>query len=194
MKKLTIILLIFIFGISYAFSQKNETFNKKMYLGVNGAYNFPGLDEDTYNYIINLEFERQFSKHWSYTAELGVSRWVYNVRPKDYHSYTYLDVPIGMKFYSKIVNLSMGISMQWRVQKIEYDECDAFMDLEKYLFGPYLTISKDFTIFKNFKIEPYIQGGILYYALGEYATIDIYVGLRLKYGFNSKKDLQQKKQ
>jgi len=55
------------------------------------------------------------------------------------------------------------------------------------MIGTYLTISKDFTVVRNFKIEPYIQGSLEVFQPG-FAFYPS-VGLRLKYEFNKGKGL-----
>jgi len=175
-------------GANSAFSQKKEIFNKKMYLGINGAYHFYRILDYCDNFdvfSINLEFERQFSEHWGYTAGLGIFHWLEKTYSDDrwaadyYYLDIYLEMPIGMKFYSKIINLSMGITAQMLLHRFEfYIGYNIPEPSSNWIFGPYLTISKDFTVFKNFKMEPYIQGYMIYYIVPFPS-----VGLRIKYGF-----------
>ena len=91
----------------------------------------------------------------------------------------------------------MDLNMLCRVREYvtESDHCeDLPAGLNSNMFGPYLTISKDFTVSQNFKVEPYIRGCLFFGTYEEIVdNIFPYIGLRLKYGFSSKKELQQKK-
>ena len=181
------LLFVFLFCANSAFSQKDSTFNKRMYLGINGAYHFFGIIYDTPTmYNIDLEFERQFHKHWGYTVGLGIFHWMGNHYVNEYNNIyspsIYLDIPVGMKFYSKILNVSMSINMQWLLQSWSLEDDQRF----PCMLGTYLMIGKDFTVFRNFKMEPYIQG---YFVLFPPGLLSPAVGLRLKYEFNNKKGL-----
>jgi hypothetical protein len=155
---------------------KDEIFHKKMYLNINGAYHFIDLFDgfwDESAYSIDLEFERQFSKHWGYTAGLGFFLGLYD---RSYY-YTYLELPVAMKFYSKIINVSMGTNMRLFLRNWNFDSPEMFG------FETFLTISKDFTVFRNFKMEPYIQAYLMLMPdIWGYPSI----GLRLKYEFNDR--------
>ena len=181
-----IILFVFLFSANSVFSQKDNTFNKKMYLGINGAYNFMHIfySKPPMSYNIDLEFERQFSKHWGYAVGGGINHWMMfdyvGTFNNIYSPSIYLEIPVGMKFYSKILNVSMGINTQWLLRKwywLEYDPAP------EWIMGIYLTIGKDFTVFRDFKMEPHIQG-----FMGLYPPLlySVSVGLRLKYEFNNK--------
>ena len=177
--KTLILLFVFLFCANSAFSQKDDIFNKKMYLGINSSFHFIGYNTD-------LEFERQFHKHWGYAAGLGVLHLIsldyVNERNNVYSPSIYLETPIEIKFYSKILNVSIGANSKWLCRwyflKKDLDDDSAY----QLMIGPYLTISKDFTVFRKFKIEPYIQGYIELYQPGHF--IDASVGLKLKYTFN----------
>ena len=187
-KIFTLALLVFLCSANSAFSQKDGVFNKKMYLGINGAYHFVGITEGDLEgaYNIDLEFERQFHKHWGYTAGIGV----FHLMSLDYvdtdnNVYSpsiYFEIPIGMKFYSKIINASMGIKPQLLLRSFFQGNYLKDDGAPQWMIVTYLTISKDFTVIRNFKMEPYIQGYLGLYPPLFYPS----VGLRLKYEFNSK--------
>ena len=191
-KIFTLVLLAVLFSVNFVFSQKNEVFNKKMYLGINGAYNlFPiiiGYGHNYNNYSIDLEFERQFHKHWGYTAGVGIYHFIYREKSKMGSSWVFLEMPIGMKFYSKIINVSVGINTTYQLHYSIYHYFDPDDGYPASLeLGPYLAISKDFTVARNFKIEPYILGSILWGLNNNGGGLPVTsVGLRLKYEFNNK--------
>ena len=186
------LLFVFLFSANSVSSQKDSTFNKKMYLGINGAYNLYSIFSNIETYNIDMEFERQFSKHWGYTAGLGVFHYMEEgdiTGPDDsdwyYSSYVYLEMPIGMKFYSKIINLSIGLNAQLLLHKSYAGYIYNDYSPPNWMLGTYLTISKDFTVCRNFKMEPYIQGYWIFAPL-LYNVPFPSVGLRLKYAFNNK--------
>jgi hypothetical protein len=101
-----------------------------------------------------------------------------------------LEMPIGMKYYSK-VNLSMGINTLLFL----YAHCSDgnrvnFLYQDRLAWGPYFAISKNFTVFRNFKIEPYFQSYLAFLfwyddrsgKLSKRTSNSFHsVGLRLKY-------------
>jgi hypothetical protein len=176
---------------------KEDIFSKRMYLGINGTCDIFPLFKYRGGPHANLEFERQFSKHWGYTAGLGAFYLMYQqlsdnpLAPGHEHSATdiYLEMPVGMKFYSKILNVSMGINVQRHLRRFHFCNigCTPYpyqFWLDPWMFGTYLTISKDFTVCRNFKIEPYIQGYLL--MVVPHTFLYPAVGLRLKYEFHKK--------
>jgi hypothetical protein len=185
MKKLPILLLIFLLCVNSIFSQEAE----KSYLGVDAKYNFLPVifgvgSEEFLFYNIGLVFEKQFSPRWGYTAGLSflhIKYWYRGDPPDIKVKGFYFDIPIGVKHYSKNINLSAGISVNLLIRETRANHVPS---LPVYAFGPYLAIDKDFTIFQNIKIEPYICGSL---TLGPDRWGDIAglpflgVGLRLKY-------------
>jgi hypothetical protein len=167
-----------------------EIFNKRMYLGINGTYNLLPriINGNVQNFSIDLEFERQFSKHWGYTAGIGV----FYLAEKGLMGSPWIDLemPIGMKFYSKIINVSVGLNAYYLLRPYMYFREGGPSYL---MLGPYLTIGKDFTVFRNFRIEPYITGGVFLGVAGGGGGGDFYtsVGLRLKYDVSNNQKLKK---
>jgi|GEM_PF-1235413 len=162
--KLNTVISIFLFTTISLYSQKQQLVG----LNINGLM----TNESRFNIGFGVLYENQLSKHHGF--ELGL-----NYRSKimgEYYTVAtlnifnqlteikegYLNLPIMYKFYSKIVNLSTGISFDYFVGAKDITN---FEDIElisydinpKLYTGWIFKISKNINLTPKFILEPEIQ-------------------------------------
>ena len=162
-EKLTILFLL-LFLLNSALSAQNRTL-----IGVNLTTNY-----DTYTFIkpeAGLIFERQITLHSG--IEAGINYRTYQlqlyflVNNQSYYpliNEKYISIPVSCKFYTKVINASLGISYDyyigWSQRNSDADVVSYRQEYDYYL-GPFAKISRQINLGNNLVLEPELKATIL---------------------------------
>jgi hypothetical protein len=172
-------------------SQLSLNAQKKTCLGINLTSNYDEITTITPE--TGLVFERQFSKHSG--IETGINYRTYQVQyyllinNESYYPFIserYISVPLTYKFYTKIINLSLGLTYDYYIGFRQLDEglkLTSYHVGYEYYMGAIGKISKKIVLGDDLILEPEIKVNLL---LDENWYKD-YIG----FGLNLKFDLSK---
>ena len=152
MKKSLLLTCLIICSFS-VFSQKETQFEKRKFIGLEMATgtlvdHYTMWERATFN--VGLNFEQQFSKHLGYVAGIGINRHV----DVDHNIFSTLaENNLGVKYYSKAINLLVGVHTQ-TVLSVDSKE---YYWSTGILLGPYIQLSKELKFAQNWLLEPFIK-------------------------------------
>lgn len=183
-KKLFLFATMFLFTGLYCFSQQKKS------LGIDNNWNY-----DNYNvrgrYGIGISYEHQITKHSGYEtglfykSQLVSSYVIVSATPSDFQiRENYLSLPIQYKYFSSIINISLGANLDYY---IGWDDVDSNIKIlsyntsDKFNYGLMAKVSKSITVLPNIVVEPDIRiNQMLNHNRFYYG-----VGLSIKYIFTS---------
>ena len=161
--KIYVPLLLVIFLPTISFSQ-----SKASYVGLNLTHEFEStLDNGTFG--LGLTIERHFTKHSGIESGIYYRTYIYqqtlianNSAFAFAVSEKYISFPLLYKFYSKIVNLSVGPSVDyfagWRQKSGTGDlKVNDHSVHPNFAFGIMAKAGKSFTLSKQLTIEPELR-------------------------------------
>jgi hypothetical protein len=164
---------------------------KKTRLGINLTSNY---DENTYyTPEAGLVFERQFSKHSGIEAGLNYRTYqvqlylIYN--NESYYPFIsehYISMPLTYKLYTRIINLSLGLTYDYYIGFRQLDEdltVTSYHMGYDYYMGAIGKISKEIMLGDDLILEPEIKVNLLF----DEISYKNYIG----FGLNLKFDLSK---
>ena len=152
MKTKLLLICIIVFSFS-TFAQEKGQFEKRTYINLEMAtgteIDFDSMWEIS-TFTTGLIFEQQLSKHWGYSVGIGINRQA----DVDRNIFSTLaENQFGIKYYSMIINLSLGVHTQ-TLLSVDTKE---YYWTKGFLLGPYMQISKNLQIAQNWQLEPFIK-------------------------------------
>lgn len=95
-----------------------------------------------------------------FTDYLGVNYGIASVNKTEGTLCKYYSLPLSLKFYTKIVNFSLGANVDFSYKEIVNGNI-SFYHSDTFDFGTFGKIGKEIKIIKNFYIEPEITLGYM---------------------------------
>jgi len=165
---------------------------KKTRLGIDLTSNY---DENTsFKPEAGLIFERQFSKHSGIEAGLNYRTnqvqlyMIYN--NESYYPFIsehYISVPLTYKYYTRIINLSLGLSYDYYIGYRQLDDdltVTSYHMGYDYYMGALAKVSRQICLGDDLVLEPEIKVNLLY----DEISVKNYIGFGLSLKFDVSKE------